>query len=345
MMLVVDGAGHILDRSPVAADARASPFKGRTVLVVPGLDIVTRWIKADDEADAATLLLKEQLAVPVDGIHIALGQRDDVGLRVVSAIDRDVLQHFLDRAAELGLSPDVVVPDHLMLPAHGNGLLVATLGSLVAVHGEHTAFTAENELASMLTAGRERVYVEDVSQVEQLLAGALSRMPMNLLQQDFTAGSRGRKRWTGYGRVAALAAAVALSPLAIWAAQIVQSDAAASALEARAQADARTIIGRAGSGDPIRELRGRMAELRANDSLLQRTAALFESLSRTQGAGLEALSYVEDGVIRATIVHASSSGTDALRQALEQQGLVIEEDAADERDGRTVSTITLRSAP
>ena len=168
---------------------------------------------------------------------------------------------------------------------------------------------------------------------------------MNLLQQEFAAGAQGGSKWNGYRRVAALAAVAALSPLAIWAAEIARNEAAARSLEARAEATARTAIGNARSSDPIGELRGRVAELRANEDFMQTMAGLFEAISRAQAVELENLSYLQDGVMRATLIHDAAADVSGLRGTLEQSGITLDEDAAQERHGRMVTTVTLGRRP
>ena len=349
--LIIDGAGAIAGRSTFTADTPSTGFKGRTILVVPGTEVVTRWLELEEgpqnrAAEAAAVLLKDQISAPGDDIHIALGEPEDDGLRAVSVVDRALMQDFLDRAVALGILPDIVVPDHLLLPAPDDGLLAVMLGDIVAVRGDHIAFSAEAELASMLIDARRRTSIERQSEIE-LLFGAASTRPlmMNLLQQDFGAGARGRSRWSGYRRFAVLAAIAALSPLAIWTAEIVRNEAVARGLEVRAEAAARGIIGDDRSSDPIAELRGRVAELSANDVFMQTTATLFEAISHVPGVELENLSYLQDGAIRAALVHSATADVSALRGALEQSGIGLDEDAAQERDGRMTTTITLSKRP
>jgi len=344
--LTVDGAGEIVGRGVLAAHAPVSPFLGRTVLMVPGTEIVTRWLDLDDGpparvAEAAALALKDQIGAPPDKLHLALGEPDDDGTRPVSVIDPLLMQEFLDRAADLGVPPDVVVPDHLMLPVPDDGVLAVALGLLVAVRGHRLAFSAEDELASLLIGDRRRTTIEDTSEIERLLAASLACSPMNLLQHDFAAGGRGRAMWRGYRRAAVLAAVAALSPLAIWGTEIARNEVAAHALETRADAGARTILGTVASAEPILELRGRLAGLRANDGFMQTTAALFDAVSRTKDVELETLTYLDEGVIRATLIHAASADVSALRQVLEQSGVTVDQDPVEERDGRMVTTITL----
>jgi len=344
--LVVDGAGAIVSRGILTPDVPLPPLKARTILIVPGSEVVTRWLELEAGpqvrvAETAAALLKDQIGAPLDSVHIALGESEDDGHRAVSVIDSSLMQAFIDRSVELGVSPDVVIPDHLMLPAPEDGVLAVGLGGLVAVRGHRSAFTAEDELASMLIGARRRTTIERGSEIDHLLAAASVYPAMNLLQQDFAARGRGRGKWGGYRRIAALAAIAALSPVAIWMAEIVRNEAAARGLETSAEARALAIIGDVASRDPINDLRGRLAGLRANDGFMRTTAELFEAISHAKGVELDSLSYLQDGAIRATLIHAASSDMNALRGALEQSGIALNEDAVQERDGRMATTITL----
>jgi general secretion pathway protein L len=343
--VIVDGARAIVARDALS-HRTPSVFKGRTILIVPGTEIVTRWLDLEDGpparvAEAASVQLKDQIGAPRDSIHLAVGEPEDDGSRPVCVVDRSLMQTFIDRAAELGITPDIVIPDHLMLSPPENGVLAVAFEDTVAVRGHRLAFTAEDELASLLIGSRRRTTIEGESEIEDHLAASSERFAMNLLQQDFAAGGRGREPWGGYRRVAVLAAMAALSPLGIWATEITRNEASARALETRAASGARALVGNTQSGDPIRELRGRLAGLRANDGFMQTTAALFDAVSRAKDVELEALSYLDDGVIRATLVHSASSDVAAVRAQLEQSGIAVDEDAPEQRDKRMLTVITL----
>src|SRR5262245_32608191 len=95
--LMVDGTGAIVARGVIAPNGPSPSFKVRTILVVPGTDVVTRWLELEDGpqarvAEAAAVLLRDQISASRDDIHIALGEAKDDGLRLVSVIDRALMQ-------------------------------------------------------------------------------------------------------------------------------------------------------------------------------------------------------------------------------------------------------------
>jgi general secretion pathway protein L len=345
--LIVESSGLVVGRGALAPDSPATPFKGRTILVVPGTGVATRWLKLENGparpiVEAAAAVLKDEIGAPRASIHIALGNVEDDGARPVSVIDRRLMREFLDHAAALGISPDIVVPDHLMLPAPSDGVLAVARDDIMIVRGRRVAFSAETELALMLIGSRRRTSIESEEGVELLFAEGSQSVEMNVLQQDFAAAGR-REAWGRLRRAAALATIAALSPLAIWTAEIVRNEVSARALEARAQETARTLLGNEESVDPIRELHSRAAALRANDAFMHSTRALFEAMSRIGGMELENLTYLDEGITRATLVHAVLFNVSALSDALQQSGIAVDQDAAQQRDGRTLTTITLKS--
>jgi general secretion pathway protein L len=342
----VDAEGLIVNRGPFLTHIPPAPFEGKTILIVPGTEVRTRWLELDDAAPAraveeAAAILKDEIGAPRDKVHIALGNVEDDGTTLVSVIDRQLMREFLSRAAELGISAGVVIPDHLMLPSPSDGVLTVACNKIMVVRGHRVAFTAEAELASMLIGSRRRTSIESEGEAELLFAECSLTIAMNLLQQDFASASR-QAAWAGFRRAAALAAIAALSPLAIWTAEIARNEASATALETRAQEVARTMLGNKQSLDPIRELGSRAAALQANGQFMRSTAVLFETMARIDGVELESLSYLDEGIIRATLVQAAGANARALSDALEQSGIAVDQDAAVERDGRTVTTITLR---
>ena len=62
--LIVDGEGEIIGRGVLAVPALAPSFKGRTVLIVPGTEVLTRWL---DLEDGPTARVAEAAAVPAQG--------------------------------------------------------------------------------------------------------------------------------------------------------------------------------------------------------------------------------------------------------------------------------------
>jgi type II secretion system protein L len=344
--LIVEGTGLVVARGVLTPVAPPVAFKGRTILIVPGTGVLTRWLDLEDGppeevVETVSALLKDEISAPKGGVHIALGEVGDDGLRPVCIIDRFLLQEYLDRAADLDISPHAAVPDHLMLPSRDDDPVAVELDGVVAVRGSRIAFTVEEELASMLIGGHRAPSVVHGPEIERLFAAGSAHVAVNLLQQEFGPGRRAQT-WGAYRRLAGLAALAALSPLGICAAEIARNEVSAREFEQRAEGRARSIVNDTGAADPSRELRARVAGSSANDTFLRSAAALFEAMSSIVDVELESLSYMQDGVTRASLIHAATADVNRLRRALEQSGVVVDQDAPEERDGRMLTTITLK---
>ena len=343
--LVVSGEGLVVSRGILGAQKPATLFKGRTVLVVPGAEVVTRWLDIDSDlsghvTEQAFGLLKDELGEPRESIHLALGKQEDDGTTLVSVISRALMQEFLDRAVELGIQPDSVIPDHLLLPEpEDSGVLAVALTGSVAVRAQRIAFSADDDLASVLIGDRRCTWIESAAEAERVFAEGARSIATNLLQNDFTR-RQGRR---GLRRIVVLATVAALSPLALCVADFARNEAVTRELNGRVQSTVRSLLGNVVPARAISEVRSQVAALRANDGFMRTAATLFEAMSRVDGVELESLSYTERGIIRATVLHDAITAADALKNALEQSGLSIDQDAPEERNSRMFTIITLRS--
>ncbi len=345
----VDEDGEIVARGRLVRGDEAPPM--RTILVVPGEAVLARWVALPNctpaqAVAAAAHLLKDEIAAPRDSAHIAVGPSEENGFRLVCAIARSDMQAFLARGRALGLSPEFVVPDHLMLPTSDSETILATLrGGMVVARGRQLAFSLEPDLAWLLIGKRAMQPVEKAGDVESLFAANAAAPWINLLQGEF-AGRDGQRSIVGeFRRAAVLAAAVLLSPLILWGAEITHSEIAANALETRSEVLARGLPGAGDSTDPVLYVKGRLADLRESDRFLGATAILFDAVQRINGAELESLSYLNEGVIRATLITAEPSDLSGLRENLAQAHIALEQDAPSRRAGRSVTTITIKPSP
>lgn len=347
--LIVRDTGGIVARGTLAPGA--TPLPVRTVLVVPGTDVLIRWIELPactpaQASAAAILMLKNEIAVPRESVHLALGAPDKDGWRPMGIVDRSVMQRFIDRAGDIGIAPDAIVPDAMMLTYPGDDTVLAAIcdGRIIA-RGKRLAFSTEPELAGLLIGKHPMRVIERAEEIEILFAAAARHPAIDLLQRDFARGRPGSFKARDFRRAALLAAALLLSPFALWTAQAVSSHALARSLEARAEASARAIPGAQGAADPISYVRGRLAELEANDRFLLATVTLFDAVARMKGAELENFSYLREGAIRATLLHADAAEMEGLSRTLEQSRIGFGQEPATGRRGEPGATIMLRPRP
>ncbi len=339
--------GAILERGSLPRGEALAP--AHTVLVLPGCDVLTRFLELPDSTPAqimaaASLALKSEIAAPLEELHIAIGAASSGGLRPVCVIDRAVLASYMDRAAELGIVPDRVVPDHMLLKEpEDDSVHAAIVGSQVIVRGRNLAFTCEPELAWLLVGSRPVRAVE--GDIEHILAASAVLGTIDLLPRDFARKRKGAITLGSFKRVAYLAAALLLSPLALWSAEIAAGHFSARALEMRAEAAARAMPGAAQSGDPAAYARRQLSGMKTHDRYLLATSLLFDAVAQSDGIELESYAYRRDGVIRAVLIHAGAPEIEKLIPILEQAGVSATSEPATDSNGRAATALIVRPVP
>ena len=126
--LRLDAAGHVAARRSLPADAAApsaaaaadAATRPRTIVVVPGQDLRVAWLELADGTPlqvlaAARRVLEEQVAAGAETVHVAVGEGAAGAPRPVAVVDRQRMRAWLDACAALGVVPDALVPDCLML--------------------------------------------------------------------------------------------------------------------------------------------------------------------------------------------------------------------------------------
>lgn len=356
--LLSDSDGHILERMRLAPDVplAASPVPIRTVLVVPGVDARAVWLDLParnpiQASAAAALLIEDHIATTGARLHIAIASGATAGAgdasRLVVVVDVDVMQHWMDRAAALGVSPDAVVPDHLMLPSPTTGgVCVAVLGDdRWLVRGEQLAFSAEPALAAMVIGESPVARIEDASDIEREFVAMAADPPIDLLQYQFARASTRREGWPAYRRAAALIVALALSPLVLTSAQALRYELAARDLESQAEAVARAVIPGISTGvpDALAETQSLLLELRSGDDFARAAGALFAAVERTQGAHLDSLDYRRESGLRAALFHATPGDLESVKSAISVAGMSLQQTGTQIVDGGIRSDIVLRA--
>ncbi|MEY4879214.1 MAG: type secretion system protein [Pseudomonadota bacterium] len=328
--LLVDGAGGVLGRGIVTPGDDTNNLP--SILVVPGTDILARWIELPDCTPAqahaaAAIMLEDSLGAPRGTTHIALGANEG-GRRMVCAVDKVRMRSWLDAAAALGITPEAIVPDYLLLPQQSETALALAMGDHVAVRGDDFAFSAEADLASLLLGARAVRWMDGSEDRDRLLSEGAGALSFNLLQQDFAP----KVSWSAYlgahRRIAVLAALVLVSPLLLSIAQFLRNEVGAVMLGYRAHAVAAEALSPWTVDDPVAFLRSRAESVRANEEFLLSTAALFQAVSAVQGVELESLTYLQGGVLQTSVLHGSVTAINELSQSLAASGLVAEADAA-----------------
>lgn len=347
--LTVSDDGAVLQRGVLLPDAAQPETPVIDRLVVPGAEVVARWLDLPDRNDrqarsAVAFLLQDDIADDGGDLHICIGVGDSGGQRLAAITSVSRVQGWLDAAAARGVYPASVTPDYLMLRPDDEGqTLAAGFGDLLAVRGPGIAFSAERPLAEAVLGDRPRRMLA-LSELEPMLAGAASWPEINLLQGVF--GPRSEQQTVGnVRRLVILALVLLVSPVLLSVARIGVDLIAAQHIEGRAIAGARTIWPRSIPADAdIEVVRARLAEQQTADRFADLTADLFSAIERTPGAQIDSLAYGPAG-LNAGLSYGNYSDMDQLITAGGRVGLLIAADSTVTEGGRITSDISVRRQP
>lgn len=346
-VLVVEIGGGVLQRGPANISEPAAPM--RTVAIAPGGAVLTRRLRLPTRSDqqargAAELELADELASDIAEAHVAVGPLQDDGHRLVCVVADARMRAWIDLLAAYDLRADALLPDHLVLPAAGEGgpANYALRDGEVAVRGPRGIFTADQETAALLLGEAERI--DRSAEWERLLIEAAQQPPINLLQAGFEPG-RGEKieprRWR---RLAVLGAVLLASPVVLILAKAANDQIAAGRIERQTQAKLAAVLPKGTTiTDPAGQAQARLAQARiaAGGGPAALSAALFQAVEQIDQAQVESMVAMPDGSMRATLSFANITDLEVLRAEMRRAGLAFREEGAREEGGRSVGDIIL----
>lgn len=346
--LTLDAQGNVLTRGVVELGG-AAPEPMRTVAVVPGADVLIRWLDLPSGspaqvAAAALHGLRDDLAAPNDRLSASLGPVAAAGeRRMVAVVGRGLLQAWGDYLSSLGLKADVMIPDSLVLPepAEGGSLSAAVFGADLALRGRELAISVQPDLAEAVAGGRALERIGRADAIERLLAAAALQPPINLLAG---AGRRVEADRRGWKRAGALAAALIVSPLILTLATAGHDTWRARDADRRAEAAARAAFPDIpADADAVAEATRRLATAPPPGGATAAAAALFAAVEGVEGAELDSLTADADGV-RATVTYLAYEDLDALQQAMATRGMSLTDESTVDDQGKVVSEVRVGGA-
>ncbi|CAD7713873.1 hypothetical protein LMG31886_08190 [Xanthomonas hydrangeae] len=331
----VDAHGQVLSQRAASAPFEAS---ARCVLVVPGVDVQLRWLTLPGRSTAqsvaaARLQLAEHLAVETQTLHVVIAETAEAdGTRLVAAVESAVMQQWLARAAQLGVTPDAVVPDCLLLePGADAAAAVMDWDGRWLIRAAGLACSLEPEVARMLLGERAPVQpaTSDPALTIACFARCATRAPINLLQQAFAARPATAQMATPR-RLAALAALVLLSPLLLMLAQTLRYEIGARMLQSRAAAQ----LGVHDAAAVPAALQARRHAGAAVDTLAVQLGTLFSAVDAIPAAELDQLDYQSAQPLRATLLHTDAASVQQLSARLAEAGWKLQAGTSQSEDDR-----------
>ena len=318
----------------------------RIVLIVPGEDVVLHWIELPALAPAqaiaaARLMAGEVSATPIDRLHVALGAQAGE-TRAMALVAPERMAGWLAQAQMLGLDPDAILPEPLLLLPPDDGVAVWARDDMQLVRGAGVAMAAEPGLVALLV---EQPIVLDDATVEAGLGTALAAPALNLRQGAFARRRRWRIDWPLVRRLAVLGGLILLAILAVQVVLILRYGLAADRLEREVAGIARTALPRVATvDDPPAQLAGRLADLRGAGAGFGATAAaVFASVRDTANVELSALSFDETGALRITATAADAADIAALARRIEATGFTVDSGDVRPGGGRQIAEIVVRA--
>jgi len=344
--VLADADGYVLTRG--SASIGDPPLEGgyRTVLVVPGADVLARWLDLPAGSMAQTTAaagwaMRSTLATPLERTVIALGAGVPDEPRLAVFADMARVEAWKSHAEVLGAPADVIVPDHLLAPEPEAPEVVSILNrsGLTLIRSHHLACAVEPELAALMTEGRTPE-LTDPAAAESVLIRAAMKPPVNLM-----AGSGPRAGRGDWRSAAILAAALLLSPIVLIIAAAAHDEVAARGVMTRNGAAATAALQNLPSGaDPLEELDRRLAAAPPPGGLIGAAAALSAAVQAMDGAGIESV-ILDGGRVRAEISYLDYGDLDAIKATLNATGRHVAVESTLEDGGRVTSTLAIGALP
>lgn len=347
--LSLDAAGQVLARGQLGPGDPVPVGEMRTVVIVPGSEVTVRRVqvaaRTEAQARAAALLsLREGLAEDPERLTLALSPGAPDAPRLAAVAARAAVEGWRDWVRTLGLEADVLLPDSLVVPEPETDETVTAVrfGPRLALRGRGLCASVEPELAPLLAGDRPVTPVEQAEAVERLLIAAALTPPLNLIAGPGRETAGGLARWR---LPLALAAALAVSPLLVIAAQAARDARAAGALEAESRAMAQGLFPDLPPGaDPAAEARRRAGELPPPGGVAAAAAALFGAMEGVSTADLDALVSDAGGTLRATLTYAEPSDLERIKAGMTARGYGLTEETVEPREGGFVADLIIGGA-
>ncbi|KGK56398.1 general secretion pathway protein L [Xanthomonas arboricola] len=334
----VDGQGLVVaQHTPSALHERSA----HTLLVVPGSAVHLRWMtlpgrSVAQSVAAARLQLAEHLATDAQAVHVAIAeQAEPDGTRLVAAVDAAVMHQWLQRAASVGVVPDAVVPDCLLLDSADadQALTVVEWDGRWLLRGPRLACSLEPSLAQLLLAAQPRAATlppgADPHRAIAQFARHAATAPLDLRQHAFAIRPQARSGFS-LRMLAALLALLVVSPLLLLLAQTLRYEIGARVLQARAAAQ----LGVRDAAAVPAALQARRQAGTAADRLAVQLGALFAAVDTLPAAELDQLDYRATQPLRATLLHTDATDLQQLSARLAEAGWHVDPGGSQVDDDR-----------
>ncbi|MEG3165105.1 type II secretion system protein GspL [Sphingomonas sp. PB2P19] len=338
-MRVVDAA--------IASEGQGVPVGDDPVIAVaPAEDVTLHWAELPSRSPAqataaARLLVAEASAAPLAELHVAVGDEGTAD-RPIGVVGAAQMRDWLAILAADGIDPVAVVPAPMLLPRPVEGYAHAAIAGIDLVRGTSSGFADDAMLTPLITGGVAPVPLDRDTVLAALVAAA-GAPALDLRQGPFARRRRFALDWPLIRRLARLALLILVVTLAISLVRIAKYSFGADALEAQADAIARTGLPRGETvTDAARQLDERLSRVRGPGlGFSATTAAVFAAVRATPGTEVTALDFQANGDLRLSVaVEREALATD-LKRAIESAGFTVRAGTFQAAAGRVTGDLTV----
>lgn len=300
--------------------------EARIVAIAPAADTMVNWAELPALAPAqaraaARLLAAENSAVPLDTLHVALGDADERGDRPIVSVDRALLAGWISRLEALGHEPDAIVPAALLLPRPEDGFVRGEIAGQSLLRSRSSGFLEEAGLAELIV-GTSPVVTLSPAETEAAMLAAIADPVIDLRDGGFAKRRPWQVDWKLLRRLALLGAGVLLVTLLIHLALILKYSTSADAIELRTRAVAQSALpGGNGDANALFALDERLAAARGGGAGFSTTAAaIYAAVRAVPNVELTAFDFAVDGSLRIMLAAATPEDIAAFQRQLERYG-------------------------
>lgn len=337
---------RIADARVVAEGEGVPDTDEPTIAVAPADAVVLHWAELPSRSPAqataaARILAAEASADPIADLHVAVGD-EGPGERPIAVVRAREMTGWLAALAVAGVDPVAMVPAPLLLPRPEHGFARGEIAGQVLVRGRAIGFADEIGLTEMVTGGEPPATLEpDV--LRAAAVATIAAPPLDLRQGPFARRRRRAIDWRLVRRLAVLGLAILGVTLAIDLVRIARYSFAADALDARADALARTALPRGETvADADRQLVERLSRVRGPGLGYSATAAtVYDAIRAVPGTELTALDFQANGSLRLGVACEREALATDLKRAIEARGLAVRAGVFQAAGGRVTGELTV----
>lgn len=337
---------RIADARVVDEGEGVPPGEEPTVAIAPAEAVALHWADLPSRSPAqataaARILAAEASASPVCDLHVAIGD-EGAGERPIAVVGAGAMQGWLSDLAAVGVDPVAMIPAPMLLPRPEHGFARGEIAGQTLVRGRATGFADEARLTELVTSGETPTTLHRAT-IEAGVVAAIASPALDLRQGVFARRRRRAIDWPLVRRLALLGLAILAVTLAIDLVRIARYSFAADAIDARADALARTGLPRGETvTDAGRQLDERLSRVRGPGLGYSATvAAVYDAIRATPGTELTALDFQANGDLRLGVACEREALATDLKRAIEARGLAVRAGVFAAAGGRVTGELTV----